>query len=255
MQAMPHLAVFKQGCVAAAGLFTVIERTPAQASSASGDAVVVTFTASQGGAVGPSKVAPAAKSSQVVYTGEDGELVPAGKACRGDLELANITFAYPARPDRPVFKGLNLLFPAGKQYRQGWGGSVCVWEAIIYVLHLRKVQPADHGIVSALTTATTSLLACLLSRSFWCPPGKTTALVGESGSGKSTIIQLLLRLYDPSRGAVLLDGRDVRTLPLRWLRAQVGRWMAGAAAPPSLSQGSLQQLLLTWSRLNLRTRT
>lgn len=46
--------------------------------------------------------------------------------------------------------------------------------------------------------------------------------MGESGSGKSTIIQLLLRLYDPTGGAVLLDGRDVRTLPLRWLRAQVG---------------------------------
>ncbi len=48
-----------------------------------------------------------------------------------------------------------------------------------------------------------------------------SALVGESGCGKSTIVQLLLRLYDPAAGAVLLDGRDVRTLPLRWLRAQV----------------------------------
>lgn len=47
--------------------------------------------------------------------------------------------------------------------------------------------------------------------------GKSAALVGESGSGKSTIIQLLLRLYEPSAGAVLLDGRDVRSLPLvRW---------------------------------------
>lgn len=44
--------------------------------------------------------------------------------------------------------------------------------------------------------------------------GKSSALVGESGSGKSTVIQLLLRLYDPSAGAVLLDGRDVRSLPL-----------------------------------------
>ena len=49
-----------------------------------------------------------------------------------------------------------------------------------------------------------------------------TALVGDSGSGKSTAIQLLLRLYDPAAGAVLLDGRDLRTLPLRWLRSQVG---------------------------------
>ena len=55
----------------------------------------------------------------------------------------------------------------------------------------------------------------------WCPAGKTTALVGESGSGKSTVIQLLLRLYDPSAGAVLLDGRDVRSMPLEHLRSQV----------------------------------
>ena len=45
--------------------------------------------------------------------------------------------------------------------------------------------------------------------------------MGESGSGKSTVIQLLLRLYDPSAGAVLLDGRDVRSMPLEHLRSQV----------------------------------
>ena len=52
--------------------------------------------------------------------------------------------------------------------------------------------------------------------------GKTTALVGGSGSGKSTVMRLLQRLYDPSEGAVLLDGRDVRTLSVRWLRQQIG---------------------------------
>ena len=45
--------------------------------------------------------------------------------------------------------------------------------------------------------------------------------MGESGSGKSTLIQLLLRLYDPSAGAVLLDGRDVRSMPLEHLRSRV----------------------------------
>ena len=51
--------------------------------------------------------------------------------------------------------------------------------------------------------------------------GKTVALVGESGSGKSTVVGLIERFYDPAAGAVLLDGRDVRTLRLRWLRQQV----------------------------------
>lgn len=126
MQAMPHLAVFKQGCVAAAGLFSVIERAPAQAAGGSGGDVVVTFTTGQAGTVGPAKVAPAAKTSQVLYPSDGAQLVPAGAACRGDLELANVTFAYPARPDRPVFSSLNLLFPAGTQGRFVWCICVCV---------------------------------------------------------------------------------------------------------------------------------
>lgn len=53
------------------------------------------------------------------------------------------------------------------------------------------------------------------------PAGKTTALVGASGSGKSTIVGLVERFYDPVGGKVLLDGHDVSTLNLRWLRQQV----------------------------------
>jgi peptide/nickel transport system ATP-binding protein len=45
--------------------------------------------------------------------------------------------------------------------------------------------------------------------SFTLKPGRVTALVGESGSGKSTVAKLLLRLYDPTAGSVLIDGRDI----------------------------------------------
>ena len=52
--------------------------------------------------------------------------------------------------------------------------------------------------------------------------GQVCALVGPSGSGKSTVVALLERFYDPQGGAVLLDGVDIRTLNLRWLRSQLG---------------------------------
>ncbi|XP_075422827.1 ATP-dependent translocase ABCB1-like isoform X2 [Ascaphus truei] len=52
--------------------------------------------------------------------------------------------------------------------------------------------------------------------------GKTMALVGSSGCGKSTTIQLLQRFYDPLNGEILLDGHDVRTLNVKWLRENIG---------------------------------
>jgi ATP-binding cassette subfamily B (MDR/TAP) protein 1 len=53
------------------------------------------------------------------------------------------------------------------------------------------------------------------------PAGKVTALVGASGSGKSTIVGLVERFYDPVAGEVLLDGHDISTLNLRWLREHI----------------------------------
>jgi ATP-binding cassette, subfamily B, multidrug efflux pump len=54
------------------------------------------------------------------------------------------------------------------------------------------------------------------------PAGRTVAVVGRTGAGKTSLVQLLPRLFDIEEGAVRLDGRDVRTLPLGWLRRQVG---------------------------------
>jgi ATP-binding cassette subfamily B protein len=49
-------------------------------------------------------------------------------------------------------------------------------------------------------------------------PGETVALVGENGSGKTTLVKLLTRLFDPTDGEILLDGRDIREFDLEDLR-------------------------------------
>jgi ABC-type multidrug transport system fused ATPase/permease subunit len=57
--------------------------------------------------------------------------------------------------------------------------------------------------------------------SFTVPAGSTTAIVGASGAGKTTIIKLLLRLFDPDHGTIRLDGHHLRDLALAELRANI----------------------------------
>lgn len=52
-------------------------------------------------------------------------------------------------------------------------------------------------------------------------PGQVLAIVGRTGAGKTTLASLLIRFYDPTGGAILLDGHDLRDLKLSWLRQQV----------------------------------
>ncbi|MFY1668501.1 ABC transporter ATP-binding protein [Plantactinospora sp. WMMB334] len=63
--------------------------------------------------------------------------------------------------------------------------------------------------------------AALSQVSLTARPGTRTALVGRSGAGKTTVVSLLLRLFDPQHGAVRIDGDDVRDLPLPVLRSMI----------------------------------
>jgi ATP-binding cassette subfamily B (MDR/TAP) protein 1 len=83
---------------------------------------------------------------------------------KGDVELKNVTFAYPKDPNRLILDDVSLKFNANQK----------------------------------------------------------NALVGESGCGKSTIMQLLMRFYDPLKGSVYLDGIDIKELSLKWLRENIG---------------------------------
>ena len=58
--------------------------------------------------------------------------------------------------------------------------------------------------------------------SFTATPGQTVALVGHTGAGKTTVVNLLLRFYDPERGRILIDGIDIRELSTADLRSLIG---------------------------------
>lgn len=83
---------------------------------------------------------------------------------RGDVELKDVYFSYPARPEQLIFDGFSL--------------------------HVSS--------------------------------GMTMAIVGESGSGKSTVISLVERFYDPQAGEVLIDGINIKSLRLNWIRGKIG---------------------------------
>uniref|UniRef100_A0A1I8BXK5 ABC-type xenobiotic transporter n=1 Tax=Meloidogyne hapla TaxID=6305 RepID=A0A1I8BXK5_MELHA len=76
--------------------------------------------------------------------------------------------------------------------------------------------------------------------SFSLEPGKKLALVGASGCGKSTIVNLLLRFYDPNKGTVLLDDHDLKRLNVRWLRDQIGV----VSQEPILFDGTLEDNIM-----------
>ncbi|KAL6615850.1 hypothetical protein ACP70R_038120 [Stipagrostis hirtigluma subsp. patula] len=92
---------------------------------------------------------------------------PTGKQLediKGDVDLKDVYFSYPARPEQLIFDGFSLHVPSGT----------------------------------------------------------TMAIVGESGSGKSTVISLVQRFYDPQAGEVLIDGINIKSLRLDWIRGKIG---------------------------------
>lgn len=95
------------------------------------------------------------------------------------INLENLSFSYPSRPDHKALKGIDLEIPANK----------------------------------------------------------TTALVGPSGGGKSTLFELILRFYDPTKGRILIEGLDLKDLTLKDLRSLIGF----VPQQPILFSGSLRE--------------
>ncbi|HIE61388.1 MAG: ABC transporter ATP-binding protein [Actinobacteria bacterium] len=83
-------------------------------------------------------------------------------------------------------------------------------------------EDATDDASAAPAEASTDAGDVLRGVSFRVPRGSRVAIVGPSGAGKSTTLALIERFYDPTGGAILLGGADIRTLPREELRAQLG---------------------------------
>lgn len=83
-------------------------------------------------------------------------------------------------------------------------------------------QKAPHIEFRGVSFSYTGIGKNIDNLSFRLEHGQTLGILGPTGSGKSTILNLLLRLYDPDEGQILIDGRDVRTIPTGELRQKFG---------------------------------
>ncbi|KAK0214486.1 P-loop containing nucleoside triphosphate hydrolase protein [Armillaria fumosa] len=112
---------------------------------------------------------------------------------------------------------LALLAPEMQAITHGRGAAAKLYATI------DRVPPIDSADPNGDKPDTVSGEVTLEDVHFNYPsPGKTAALVGASGSGKSTVISLIERFYDPLSGVVKLDGRELKSLNIRWLRSQIG---------------------------------
>ena len=113
---------------------------------------------------------------------------------------------------RPACGRFFALLDRPPAMRWDGGGVPALGDACVGAIDIDRVSMAFSGSSgSALNGVSLKVRA-----------GEVLAIVGPSGAGKSTLLKLLNRLYDPLEGTVRLDGRDVRSLSLDWVRRQFG---------------------------------
>ncbi len=115
-------------------------------------------------------------------------------------------------------------------------GSMAALERIFHLLDSREIEPQPDKPASGQVLG--SPLATIEFRDVWFAyqheeyvlkgfnltirRGEKVALVGETGGGKTTVTRLLSRLYEVNRGAILINGTDIRQIPLHQLRSRIG---------------------------------
>lgn len=140
-----------------------------------------------------------------------------------------------------MLAGVSLLLRGGLAVwllRPGWAYARPLLQATPEAAPAEVAGLSDPGrLTGAIEFSSVSFAydggpAVLSEISFRAAPGESIAIVGPSGSGKSTLVRLLLGLEAPLRGAVYVDGHDVRSLHPDALRRQIGVVMQDGRLPP-----------------------
>jgi ATP-binding cassette subfamily B protein len=149
-----------------------------------------------------------------------------------------VEIASPEHPRKPVGPGrieFDRVWFAYRSVPLGGGGNGAASDT------RQIVPPTKHSSVDEIARAHEGRPGepdwVLCDVSFVIEPGETAAIVGHTGAGKTTILSLLLRFYDVQRGAIRIDGVDIRNMDLQDLRRRFGMVLQD----PFLFTGTMEQ--------------
>ncbi len=151
------------------------------------------------------------------------------RAVDGSVSIGELAFlAGSFRQLRSLLEGILSRFTSVSQ------GAIYLRDFFEFFEIKPKIKPADHPlpfpktILQGFTFEDVGFRYANSDRwanrhlSFTLHPGEKLALVGENGAGKTTLVKLLARLYDPTEGRILLDGKDLQEYDIADLRLNVG---------------------------------
>ena len=160
-------------------------------------------------------------ATQAVLLGVGGAMTAAGRITVGEL-AAYLLFL------TAFFAPVQALVQLYNSYQQG-GAAVAKLRELFSTTPTVTDRPGAEALAPVRGEITLDGVCfsyggdrVLHDVSLHVSPGETIALVGETGAGKTTVARLIARLYDPTQGAVRIDGRDLRDVTVTSLRSQIG---------------------------------
>ena len=139
------------------------------------------------------------------------------QSIKGDIEFRNVGVAYAHRPAAVQDEGTGSApAPPPNEHRNAGRSPHHTTTEADSSPHPKTVMEAERGRGAGPERW------ALRHINFKVHHGMTVAIVGHVGSGKSTLVNLIPRLLDPTEGTILIDGHEVRTIPLAVLRRHIG---------------------------------